>query len=155
VRENLLEHDRFADAALRDELKRLNTHLPKNRRTLEDLLADPSPSVLSVSGHRIRMRRKELEELSASLTDDDRRRIRLPIVLIRRRDLGPGAFTVFGDPYEEYAILRLSGSVNGTFEDFKQETRETVTIYKPQISLLLRRLHSLIVVGFGATGLEE
>ncbi len=70
MRENLLEHDRFADAALRDELKRLNTHLPKNRRTLEDLLADPSPSVLSVSGHRIRMRRKELG-LSPMMTDDE------------------------------------------------------------------------------------
>ncbi len=147
--------DRFAHAALRDELRRLNTHLPKNRRTLNDLLGDPSPSVLSVSGHKIRMRKEELEELSVSLPEESPRRIKLPIVLLRRRDLGSGAFTVLGDPYEEYAILRLSGSFNETFEDFKQQARGTTTIYKPQVSLLLRRFHSLIILGFGTASLEE
>jgi uncharacterized protein (UPF0216 family) len=155
VTSELETSDRFAQVALRDELRRLNTHLPKSRRTLEDLLADPSPSVLSVSGHKIRMRKEELEALSASLADEGPRRIRLPIVLLRRRDLGSGAFTVLGDPFEEYAILRLSGSFDGTFEDFKQQTRGTATIYKPQVSLLLRRFHSLIIVGFGTTSLEE
>ena len=149
---SLQDRDRFADAVIRDEIRRLNTHLPKNRRTLEDLLKDPSPSVTAVSGHMIRMRKDELDEMLKSLPSEAVTRIRLPIIFLRRRDLGPGAFTIMGDPYEEYAALLLAGSFNGTFEEFKQN-RRPATIYKPQVSLLLRKFHSLIVIGF-ATSIE-
>ena len=151
----MLERDRFTDVVLRDELRRLNSHLPKIRRTLQELLADNSPSVSSVSGDTIRMKPEELKELAASLPDTAPNRVRLPLVLLRRRDLGSGAFTVLGDPYEEYALLLLAGSFDGTFEEFKKRTHRTATIYKPQISRLLRRFHSLIVIGFGGAGLNE
>jgi len=151
----LLERDRFTDVVLRDELRRLNSHLPKIRRTLQELLADNSPSVSSVSGDTIRMKPEELKELAASLPDTAPNRVRLPLVLLRRRDLGSGAFTVLGDPYEEYVLLVLAGSFDGTFEEFKEQTHRTATIYKPQISRLLRRFHSLIVIGFGGAGLNE
>jgi len=101
------------------------------------------------------MRVEELKKLSSSLPGEAAKRLRLPVVLLRRRDLGPGAFTLLGDPYEEYAILLLAGSFNGTFEDFRKLTSGRATIYKPQISQLLRRFHSLIVLGFGAVGLDE
>lgn len=145
------ERDRFADAVLRDEMRRLNTHLPKNRRTLEELLADPSPSVESVSGHSIRMKKEQLEELSKSIPDDSAKRIRLPIIFLRRRDLGPGAYIVLGDPFEEYATRLLTGAFHGTFEEFKKQHQMVGTIYKPEISLLLRRFHSLIVIGFATS----
>jgi len=148
------ERDRFVDAVFREELKRLNSHLPKNRRTLEDLLADSSPTVASVSGHLIRMKKDELLDLSRSLPAEAPKRIRLPIVLLRRRDLGTGAFTVLGDPYEEYSVLLVISGYNGTFEEFRRQTSGTVTLYKPQVSQLLRRFHSLAVIGFGTAGLD-
>jgi uncharacterized protein (UPF0216 family) len=149
------ERDKFVDAVFREELKRLNSHLPKKRKILEELLADHSSAVESISGHAIRMKKEELNELSRSLPSEALKRIRLPIVLLRRRDLGTGAFSVLGDPYEEYSIILLSGAFNGTFEDFKRQTHGTATIYKPQVSDLLRRFHSLILIGFGTTGLEQ
>lgn len=145
------EHDRFADAVIRDEFRRLNNHLPKNRRTLADLLADPSPSVSSVSGHPIRMRKQELEELSESLPVAARNKIRLPLIFLRRRDLGPGAFTLLGDPYEEYATMLLIESFNGTFDEFKGRNSGPAIVYTPQISQLLRRFHSLVVMGFATS----
>jgi uncharacterized protein (UPF0216 family) len=151
----LQQRDRFADAVLSEELKRLNSHLPKNRRTLEELSMDSSPTVTSISGHTIRMKREELDELRRSLPAEASKRVRLPIVLLRRRDLGTGAFTILGEPYEEYALLTLAGTFIGTFEDFKRSIRGTVTIYKPQISDLLHRFHSLIAMGFGSTGLDQ
>lgn len=148
------ERDRFADALLRDDLRRLNSHLPKQRRSLENLLNDPSPRVPSVSGHVIKMRRSELEELSSALPEAARTRIRLPIVLLRRKDLGIGAFTILGDAYEEFCLALLAGSFSGTFEEFKTQTKGPVTIYKPQVSLLLRRFHSLFILGFGTADLS-
>jgi uncharacterized protein (UPF0216 family) len=88
VNREFQERDRFVNVVFREELKQLNSHLPKNRRTLEDLLADSSPTVTSISGHVIRMKKEELEDLSKSLPAEAPKRIRLPLVLLRRRDLG-------------------------------------------------------------------
>lgn len=144
-------HDRFSDALLRDDLRKLNSHLPKNRRTLGDLLSDPAPRVQAASGDFIRMKRAELEEMSRSLPAEASARVKLPIVFLRRGDLGRGAFTVLGDRYEEYSMLLLAGSVHGSFEQYKEQEPDVAILFKPQISSLLRRFHSLLVLGFGSS----
>ncbi|HVH14252.1 MAG TPA: DUF61 family protein [Candidatus Angelobacter sp.] len=143
--------DRFTDELLRDDMKRLNSHLPKSRRTLKELLRDPAPQVLAASGDLIKMKKNELEELSHSLPTELDTRVRLPIVLLRRGDLGPGAFTVMGDRYEEYAMSLLAGSFQGSFEEFREEKSDPVLLFKPQITLLMRRFHSLLALGFGSS----
>ena len=144
--------DRFANAVFRDELRSLNSHLPKSRRTLKDLLEDPAPSVASVSGHPIKMKREELEDLSRVIGPDDLGRVKLPIILVRRRDLGTGAFTVLGDPFEEYIVMKITESFTGAYDQFSTQRGSTFAIYKPQVSLLLRRFHSLVTIGFGSSG---
>jgi uncharacterized protein (UPF0216 family) len=155
VRYHLEGRDRFFDALLRDDMRKLNSHLPKNRRTLKELLSDPAPRISAASGDFIRMKRHELEELSRSLPDEASTRLKLPIVLLRRRDLGSGAFTVMGDRYEEYAMLLLAGSFQGSFEQFKEQKSDLVVLFKPQIGLLMRRFHSLLVLGFGSSNIRE
>src|SRR3989442_14264589 len=144
------QRDRFSDALLRDDMRKLNSHLPKNRRTLKELLSDPAPRVSAASWSLIKMKKHELEDLSRSLPTEANTRVKLPIVLLRRRDLGPGAFTVLGDSYEEYALLLLAGSFQGSFEEFREQKPGLSVLFKPQISLLMRRFHSLLVLGFGS-----
>lgn len=142
--------DRFVDALLRDDFRKLNSHLPKDRRTLKELLSDATPTVQAASGDIIRMKRAELEELSRSLPPEASTRVRLPIVLLRRGDLGLGAFTVMGDSYEEYAMLLLADSIHGTFKQYKEQKPEMAILFKPQISSLMRRFHSRLVLGFAS-----
>ena len=97
------------------------------------------------------MKKSELEEFSSSVPEDGKDRIKLPLVLLRRRELGPGAFAVLGDPYEEYAIMLLLGSFKGTFEEFKRGNQKPVVFYRPEISELIRKYHSLVVLGFGVS----
>jgi len=80
----LEQRDRFFDALLRDDMRKLNSHLPKNRRTLKELLSDPAPKVPAASGDPIKMKKDELEELSRSLPAEADTRVKLPIVLLRR-----------------------------------------------------------------------
>jgi uncharacterized protein (UPF0216 family) len=134
---------------LRDEIRRLNTHLPTNRKALSRLLEQDSPTVPSVGGQEIRLRKDELEDLAATLPDEAKELIRLPLVLFRRKELGPGAYTILGDPYEEYAVALLTGSFGGAFQEFREQRPDPVVFYKPQVSELLRRFHSLVVIGFG------
>ncbi len=148
------QRDRFSDALLRDDMRKLNSHLPKNRRTLKELLSDPAPRVPAASGDLIKMKKPELEELSRSLPAEANTRIRLPMVLLRRRDLGPGAFTIMGDRFEEYAMLLLAGSFRGSFEQFREQKSDPIVLFKPQISLLMRRFHSLLILGFGSSDIR-
>ena len=148
------QRDRSSDALLRDDMRKLNSHLPKNRRTLKELLSDPAPRVPAASGDLIKMKKPELEELSRSLPAEANTRVRLPIVLLRRRDLGPGAFTIMGDRFEEYAMLLLAGSFRGSFEQFREQKSVPIVLFKPQISLLMRRFHSLLILGFGSSDIR-
>jgi len=144
-----MDRDGFFDVMLQNELRKLNTHLPKNRKTIRELLAEEQPSVSTVGGEKANMKKSEVEALSAGLPDALRDEVRLPLVLLRRRELGPGAFTLLGDPNEEYAVSNILGEYNGTLAEFQRSRQSPTVFYKPQVSELTRRFHSLIVVGFG------
>ena len=144
-----MDRDGFFDVMLQNELRKLNTHLPKNRKTIRELLAEEQPSVSTVGGEKANMKKSEVEALSAGLPDALRDKVRLPLVLLRRRELGPGAFTLLGDPNEEYAVSNILGEYNGTVAEFQRSRQSPTVFYKPQVSELTRRFHSLVVVGFG------
>lgn len=144
-----MDRDGFFDVMLQNELRKLNTHLPKNRKTIRELLAEEQPSVSTVGGEKANMKKSEVEALSAGLPDELRDKVRLPLVLLRRRELGPGAFTLLGDPNEEYAVSNILGEYNGTLAEFQRSRQSPTVFYKPQVSELTRRFHSLVVVGFG------
>ena len=149
--DSVAESERFTSALLKDDLRWLNSHLPKQRRTLAELLKAVAPSVNSVSGNQIKLKKNELEALARSLPAAAQEQIRLPFILLRRTDLGPGAYTVLGDPYEEYAVSMLSRLSDPDFEDFKRRRTSPSVFYKPEVSQLLRRFHSLVTIGFGTT----
>lgn len=143
--------DRFVDTMLKDEMRRLNTHLPKKRQTITELLAEESPSVPSVDGSRIVMKKAEIQELASVIPEELRDRVKLPLVVLRRTELGPGAFTLLGDTIEEFALSRIAMGTKDTLEEFRRNLRTPTIFYKSQISGLLRRFHSLIVIGFGVS----
>jgi len=135
---------------LRDEMRRLNAHLPRKRLTISELLTLETLWVPSVDGGKVVMKRAELESLAKSLPEDLLSRVKLPLVLLRRTDLGLGAFALLGDRVEEYAVFRIVAGSNIPLEEFKDQTAPCV-FYKPQVSELLRRFHSLVVIGFGVS----
>ena len=141
--------DRIFDTILQEEVRRLNQHLPKQRRTLAELLKEETPQVSSIDGKSIVMRKEELEKLASIVSRDALEKIRLPIVLIRRSEMGRGAFTVLGDRPEAYTVVRALGSFNGDFEEYRRQSGPELVVYKPEVSELTRKYHSLIVMGFG------
>jgi uncharacterized protein (UPF0216 family) len=142
--------DRLADTMLRDEMRRLNAHLPRKRLSISELLTLETPWVPSADGGKIVMKKAELESLAKSLPEDLLSRVKLPLVLLRRTELGIGAFVLLGDRVEEYALFKMVAGSNITMEEFRDQTSPYI-FYKPQVSELLRRFHSLIVIGFGVS----
>lgn len=141
--------DRLADTMLREEMRRLNAHLPKSRRTLKDLLKEDPPSVPTVDGGKIIMKRSELDQLAAALPEELKERVRLPLVFLRRTELGPGTFTLLGDQAEEFALSRIAKGYMGSFDEFRRTQGKPQLFYKPEVSELMRSFHTLLVIGFG------
>jgi len=143
------DRERFADTVLRDEIRRLNAHLPRKRQSVRELLSMESPSVPTVDGNRIVMKKTEVEEFSCLLPEAMWDRVKLPLVLMRRTELGTGAFTLLGDSNEEYALSIVLNGFGESLDEFKRANKGPVVFYKPEISELLRQFHSLTVIGFG------
>lgn len=90
--------DRGFDAVLSHEIQKLNTHLPKQRRRMSELLMRTDPTVEAVDGSSILLRTAELEELARIVPKEYQDRLRLPIVVLRRTELGKSTYTVAGEP---------------------------------------------------------
>lgn len=140
--------DRAFETVLKHEIRKLNMHLPKNRRTVRDLLLDDTPSVSAVNGEPIIMRREEIVRLASQIPEHLHEKIRLPFVLLRRMDLGKSVFTVTGERIEEFTVRKVLGLTERDFKEYTME-RQPFHLYRPQIGELMRRYHSLFVLAFG------
>ena len=141
----------IVDTVVSDELRRLNSHLPKSKKTLKTLLVEATPSIPTVRGDQAIMKKAELEKLASFVPANEHEKLKLPFVFLRRLDLGSGAYELLGDQYEQYTIARLIGAFKGEFEEFRYvhpTMSKAYVFYRPQIVELMSMIHSLVVLGF-------
>ena len=129
-------------------MEKLNDHLPKEYKTLDELLSMDSPSVKARDGGEIIFDRGELELLAQLIPKELYGQLRLPIVLLRRVDLGPGTFSLSGGKVEAYLALKLLGQVDVNLDGVELP----IYIYRPQVQELRRKLRTLTVIGFATDG---
>ena len=140
--------DRTFDALIGREIRKLNTHLPKERRTLKVLLGEPDPTLPTVDGSTIVFRKDELDELARIVPREYHDSLKLPIIVLRRMELGKSVYTVSGDKVEEFTVKRILGKTTAEYNRMYLDTKP-LFLYRPDISELLRKFHSLVIVGFG------
>ena len=140
--------DRAFDALLAREIRQLNTHFPNQRRTLSELLKSGDPTLKATDGSTILLKSSELQELAKMVPKEFQDRLKLPIVVLRRMDLGKSIYTVSGEPIEEFTIKKILGITSDDYNQMYRD-RETTFLYRPQVNELLRKFHSLFVISFG------
>ena len=140
--------DRAFDALLGRELQKLNAHLPKQRHNLTELLKLNDPTIEAVDGSSILLKSSELHELAKIVPEQYRDRVKLPFMIIRRMDLGKSVYVVSGDRVEDFTIQKMLGNTDDDYHDLYKH-RERTFLYRPHLTELLRRFHSLVVIGFG------
>jgi len=140
--------DRAFDAVLGHEIRRLNAHLPKQRQTITELLKTNDPTVGTVDGTSILLKTAELEGLAGIVPEEYQDQIRLPMIILRRMELGKSIYTVTGGPVEEFTVKKILGLTETDFREMWRE-RGPLFLYRPQVIELLRRYHTLFVIGFG------
>lgn len=140
--------DHTFDALLGREIRTLNTHLPKQRRTLSELLKSSNPAVEAVDGSSILMRTSELEELAKIVPKAYHARLKLPLMVLRRIELGKSIYTIGGEQIEEFTVKKILRITNLDYHHMYTDCDPSF-IYRPQVSELLSRFQSLVVIGFG------
>ena len=140
--------ERTFDALLGRELRKLNTHLPKQRRPLKELLAEAEPTLPTVDGSTIVLRKEEMEELAKIVPREYHDVLKLPIIVLRRMELGKSVYTVSGGKVEEFTVKKMLGKTDAEYHTMYL-CDEPLFLYRPDVSELLRRFHSLVVIGFG------
>ncbi len=66
---------------LKKQILILNRHLPRRRKTLQDLIQEDKPHVVGSDGIRHRFNNEEIKFLTEIIESDDLRRIKLPIYI--------------------------------------------------------------------------
>ena len=144
----------FIDKMIEHDIDTLNDHLPELRVPLSDLIGLDSPQFKTRIGEVSVFRVEEIEEISLDVPKRFHRDIRLPIVLLRRLDYGPGIYTVAGSKAELFMVHRFIGYVDLEWGNFaKWEPVEKLA--RPQVQTLRRKLPSTTSIGIGMSTKEK
>jgi len=142
--------DRALDALMSYELRRLNNHLPKKKRRLSELNELTDPTIEAVDGSLLLLKTVDLQELAKIVPKEYWDRVQLPFVIMRRTDLGRSIFTVVGGRFEELTVQKILGNTTDGFHELYKH-REQTFLYRPEVTELVMKLPSLIVIGFGVS----
>ena len=124
--------DRAFENCLTGDMKTLNAHLPRRRKTLSELLEEECPHVECGDGSTHVFRKKELEYLAQVVDNEDRETLLLPIVIAVGS--GEGRLVVRSKTGTEAKIFSRILEMPITYRS------DMITIFKPQLQVLRRVL---------------
>lgn len=76
-----LPYERILHDCLKDELRVMNSYLPKSQKSLAELLKEEYPSVPSNDGTLHIFKKKELTYLAGLVSTENQSRLFLPIII--------------------------------------------------------------------------
>jgi uncharacterized protein (UPF0216 family) len=115
---------------------------------LKELLTEVDSTLPAMDGSSIVLRKEEIEELSRIVPREYYDSVKLPIIVLRRMELGKSVYTVAGDRVEEFTVKKILGKTNAEYHAMHLDD-EPLFLYRPDVSELVRKFHTLVVIGFG------
>ncbi len=139
------------DHFIKHEIDAANSHLPSRRVTLCAITRADRPQYITREGTPSSFRPDEIAFLLDSVPDALRCEIRLPIIIMRRPDLGRGLYTVTGNRTELFLIHNIVvGNVDLRWDDLPQWTPRH-TFSRPEVQVVRRLLPSTTCVGIATS----
>jgi len=133
-------YQRLLQESLREELRIINAHLPREQKSLSQLLEEADPGVDCSDDSRHLFKRKELTYLAGLLENGDQAALLLPIII----EVSSGQHRIIcrGD-VESKVVSKI---LNMPLHD----EHGTITIYKPQLAVIRRVLKTTTQYLFSA-----
>ncbi|MEM2136588.1 MAG: DUF61 family protein [Candidatus Methanomethylicia archaeon] len=137
--------DRVIHYIYKSDIERLNAHLPRNFKSLNELVCGVDTTIKAIDGSDIIIDREELNLLCRIIPKDFHDKLKLPLVFLRRIDLGRGIYELLGDKIEAFTVLKFLGT-NTPISDIKLPLR----IYRPQLFKLKTLLPTSVTIAFSS-----
>jgi len=136
-------YDKLLQGWLSGEMRLVNSGLPRERRRLSELLAEQQPAIGCSDGSQQMLKRSELGYLADLLDEEEQQTLLLPILI-----------EMAGDETESVVLcpsdveLKVVSAVLGMKMNYEQPGR--VRLYRPQLSLLRRKLKTTTQYAFSS-----
>jgi len=133
---------------LKYELDNINKHLPRKRILLKKGLEENT--YVSKGNDKISIDPREIQFLQSLCPENKLNSVYLPIIIVRRRDLGEGAYIISGESIEEFLVLKAINKWKGDWEEFlkEKEKRHYFYLYKPDLLEIRKKLSTCTVIAF-------
>jgi uncharacterized protein (UPF0216 family) len=138
------------DRIIEHEIDSINDHMPVTRHTVNELLQSDSPQYLTRGGEISILKKDEIAEIAEEVPSQFHKDVRLPIVILRRMDYGPGIYSVAGEKAELFLLHRILGYVDLQWTDFLT-WKPVEKLMRPQVQAVRRRFPSTTCIGFITT----
>jgi len=139
--------DKLLDLIWKLDIEKMNDHLPANRKTLRELLAEEKPSVITKKDKLHKIKKEHLEIVAELFDESDWDNVKLPIVLLRRTSLDKGLYSISGGIREIYIIHRIVGRTTNNYQTFIFEDHKQY-IWKPEAFTAARKINSIVIIGY-------
>lgn len=120
--------------ALKDELRLLNAHLPRERKSLYNISQEEHPHIACSDGSTHIFKKKELRYLAGMLSVDEQKALLLPILI--KIHAGYSEISVLDSGEAEKKVLSAILDMPLTV------TADGITIYKQQLGVLRKKLRT-------------
>ncbi len=138
----------FFDRVLEHEIDLINDHLPNIRCTLKEIVETAKYEYETRGGAISAFRKEEVDLLVEIVPKRLHDEVRLPIVILRRMDLGRGIYTISGGKAELFLVIGLVvGDVDLRWDEISQ-WEPIERLVRPQVRMLRKKLPSVTCIGF-------
>ncbi len=141
----------FIERMIERDIESINDHLPSVRVPLSEFSTSEHGIYETRNGEGSVIRASEIQLIKEHTPPEFHDRIRLPIVLLRRIDLGPGIYTISGTKIESFLLHHLIDDHLGDHRlDWSMLPTWTLIerLARPQVQLIRRILPSATCIGF-------
>jgi uncharacterized protein (UPF0216 family) len=133
-------YERMLQESVRGELRIVNAGLPNNQERLSNLLNEKYPHVVCHDGSTHSFKKAELQYLASIVDTDEQEALALPMIIEVGPNQGEAAIICEGKVEEKTVSKVLNMPVTCQ--------KRRIRIYKPQLSLLRRKLKTTTVYAF-------
>lgn len=138
---------RFIERLIQNDIDSSNDHLPSKKAALIELIQSDSPSFLTRGRETSLFLKDEIAMLAEEVPSIHHDEFMLPIVIIRRMDLGTGIYTIAGSKTELFLISKILEQNNLRWDDLVS-WRPVDRLARPQVQVVRRKLPSTTSLGF-------
>ena len=138
---------RFIERMLENDIDTANDHLPLKKMSLAQLLHEEKPGYFTRGGEQSLFLIDEVKRIAEEIPSEYHDSFMLPIVILRRMDLGIGIYTIAGSKTELFFIHR---NLHPSELDWSilRKWRPVDRIARPQVQIVRRKLPSTTCLGF-------